>query len=241
MGVSADTSCMKEKILNPKTYKDLVTTKPQPVQIPGIMGKVVDFFSYGVWLPVIGRLFRCSFFVVCCALNRYRRKGAYGKFYQLLLECLSRPTFRGNRAYQWWYLMRFGVAVAQERQIHWLIRDVVLEDNLTLLGNLGPRPLQGYDVAYSFVGYSLWLFERGDIWGAINMVKLSQQADETWGYPEYLHGWYGLFTTGVDSVDHFSRAVHIDWSFLQRMKHDKTCRQHPTVLHEVQRRSLVSK
>jgi len=232
---------MKQKSLEFKTYKDLVNTKPQSMQISGIIGKIVEWCSYGVWLPVVGRLFRHSFFVVCCALNRCRRKGAYGQFYRLLLSCLTQSTFRGAHSQQWWYLMRFGVAVAQERQIHWLIRDVALEDNLTLLGNLGPRPLQGYDVAYAFVGYSLWLFERGDIFGAIQMIKLSQQADETWGYPEYLHGWYGLFTTGVDSVDHFYRAVKIDWSFLQRMKQDKTCRQHPAVLHEVQRRSLVAK
>src|SRR5262249_52877946 len=130
---------------------------------------------------------------------------------------------------------------AQERQINWLIRDVVLEDNLTLLGSLGPRPFMGYDVAYAFVGFSLWAFERGDVLGAINLVKTAEQADLTWGYPEYLHGWYGLFTTGIDSVEHFSRAVQIDWSFLQRMKHDKTCLAHPDVLHEVQKRSIVSK
>jgi hypothetical protein len=91
------------------------------------------------------------------------------------------------------------------------------------------------------VGYSLWLFERGDVQGAINMIQIAVLADETWGYPEYLHGWYGLFTRGVDSVTHFTRAVQIDWSFLQRMKHDKTCRQHPEVLKEVQKRTLVSK
>ena len=232
---------MKQKPLEFKTYKDLVNTKPQSVQLSGIIGKMVEGCSYGVWLPLVGRLFRHSFWVICCALNRYRRKGFYGQFYRLLIACLAQQTFRKNRSQQWWYLMRFGVAVAQERQIHWLIRDIALEDNLTLLGNLGPRPLRGYDVAYAFVGYSLWLFERGDIFGAINMVKLAQIADETWGYPEYLHGWYGLFTTGVDSVDHFSRAVKTDWSFLQRMKQDKTCRQHPAVLHEVQRRALVSK
>ena len=105
---------------------------------------------------------------------------------------------------------------------------------------MGPKPWKGYDVAYAFVGYSLWLFERGDIQGAINMIQIGIEADETWGYPEYLFGWYGLFTGGVDSVAHFARAVQIDWSFLQRMKQDKTCRQHPELLKEVQRRTLIS-
>jgi hypothetical protein len=224
-----------------RTYKDLIKTKPQSMQRTGMMGKIVEYCSYAIHVPVIGRLLCQSFDIVSFALGRYRRKGDYGRLYGLLLNCLSGPAFRGKRADRWWYFMRFAVAVVQERQINWMIRDVVLEDNLTLLGNLGPRPLQGYDVAYAFVGYSLWLFERGDVWAAISMIKIAEQADVTWGYPEYLHGWYGLFTSGVNSVEHFSRAVQIDWSFLQRMKHDKTCREHPEVLHEVQRRSLVAK
>lgn len=49
----------------------------------------------------------------------------------------------------------------------------------------------------------------------------------------------GLFTLDVDSANPFAGAVQIDWSFLQRMKRDRTCRQHPEVLKEVQRRTLV--
>ncbi len=121
------------------------------------------------------------------------------------------------------------------------MRDLALEDSLIMLGSTGPKPWIGYDIAYAFVGYSLWIFERGDVQGAINMIKVSIDADDTWGYPEYLLGWYGLFTNNVDSVEHFTRAVQIDWSFLQRMKHDRTCRQHPEILKEVQKKTLVSK
>lgn len=224
-----------------RTYKELVQQQNQYGQLPLVIGAVAEFLSYGINFPILGQLLCRSFVVVSCALSRLRRHGDYSGLYQLLTKCLVSPAFRKGFGYHWWYLMRFAVAVAQERQINWLIRDIVLEDNLLLLGSLGPRPLKGYDVAYSFVGYSLWLFERGDVWGAINMIKIAELADETWGYPEYLHGWFGLFTTGVDSVEHFSKAVQIDWSFLQRMKQDKTCRQHPDVLHEVQKRSLVSK
>jgi hypothetical protein len=232
---------MAQEEIGYRKYKELIQNRNRYVQMPAIIGSVIEFLSLGVKLPVIGRIFRHSFSLVSCALNRFRRKGDYVGLYQLLASCLTSSSFRKNPSYHWWYLMRFGVAIAQERQINWLIRDIALEDNLILLGSLGPRPLKGYDVAYSFVGYALWLFERGDVWGAINLIKLAEQADETWGYPEYLHGWFGLFTTGVDSVEYFSRAVHIDWSFLQRMKQDKTCRQHPDMLHEVQKRILISK
>lgn len=224
-----------------RTYKDLTQNRTQYLQLPGIVGVVTESLSYGVRIPVIGLLLRQSFTIVCCALGRLRRKRDYEGLYDLLVLCLEDGVFRKHQGYRWWYLMRFGVAIAQERQINWLVRDIVLEDNLALLGSLGPRPLKGYDVAYSFVGYSLWMFERGDVLGALNLIKIAEDADETWGYPEYLHGWYGLFTQGVDSVSHFTRAVHIDWSFLQRMKNDRTCREHPDVLHEVQKRTLVAK
>jgi len=224
-----------------RNYRDLIQNKNRPLPLSSLSAFVVQLLSYCLWLPVIGRMLRYSFTIVCSALGRLRRKEDFKGVYALLLDSLTQEAFRNRQTYRWWYLMRFGVAIAQERQINWLIRDIQLEDNLILIGSLGPRPLKGYDVAYSFVGYALWMFERGDVWGAINLVKMAEEADETWGYPEYLHGWFGLFTTGVDSVEHFSRAVHIDWSFLQRMKQDKTCREHPEVLHEVQKRSIVAK
>jgi hypothetical protein len=224
-----------------RTYKELIQNRTPYTQLPSIIGIVAEFLSYGINVPVIGQLLMHSFTIVCCALARLRRKRNYHGLYHLLITCLSQDNFKKQHGYYWWYLMRFAVAIAQERQINWFVRDIVLEDNLVSLGGLGPRPLKGYDVAYSFVGYSLWLFERGDILAAIDLVQIAEQADETWGYPEYLHGWYGLFTKGVDSASDFTRAVHIDWSFLQRMKHDRTCRQHPDVLHEVQKRTLVAK
>lgn len=224
-----------------RTYKELAQDGSQYLALTVMTRVLTEFLSYGLQIPILGRFLRRSFTTVCCALGRLRGKGDYAALYDLLMACLSKGPFRHSATYRWWYLMRFAVATAQERQIQWLMRDIVLEDNLTMLGGFGPRPLKGYDVAYSFVGYSLWLFERGDVLGAIALIKIAEQADETWGYPEYLHGWYGLFTKDAHSVDHFARAVQIDWSFLQRMKHDKTCREHPKLLHEVQKRTLVAK
>lgn len=233
---------MAEEINDHRTYKDLIQNRfPPYVQQTGWTGRFAEFLSLGIRLPFIGRFIQQSFPLVCIAINRLRRQGDYVGLNNLLIDVLLGIAFRKTHVYRWWYLMRFGVAVAQERQINWLIRDLILEDNLIIMGSLGPRPWKGYDIAYSFVGYSLWLFERGDIQGALNMIQIAVQADETWGYPEYLHGWYGLFTQGVNSVEHFTRAVQIDWSFLQRMKQDRTCRRHPELLKEVQKRTLVSK
>jgi len=225
-----------------RTYKDLIQNRTPPyTPLAGMRGRIAHWMSFAIQSPLLGGFLRHFFHVVCIALVQFRHKQNYAGLYDVLMNTLLAPHFRKERTQQWWYLMRFGVAITQERQLNWLMRDWALEDNLILLGSLGPKPWQGYDVAYVFVGYSLWLFERGDVHGALNMVQVAVQADETWGYPEYLQGWYGLFTTGVDSVAHFARAVQIDWSFLQRMKHDRMCCQHPEVLREVHKRTLVAK
>ena len=83
------------------------------------------------------------------------------------------------------------------------------------------------------------VFERGDIVSAIDYAKIAIAADDTWGYPEYLLGWYGLFTKGVDSVFHFTNAVRSDWSFLQRIKKDRMCCKWPDMVHQVQKRCLT--
>lgn len=223
-----------------KYYRDLVHDQIQYPKKGGIKGLGIVFLSHFIETPVLGWLLRHSFAVTCCALARFRYQGRYRRLYRLLNHSFSQTKLRRTPHY-WWYLMRFAVALTQERQIHWFDRDIAVEDNLMLLGSLGPRPLKGYDVAYSFVGYALWLFERGNVASAISMVQLAEEADETWGYPEYLHGWFGLFTTGVNSVEYFAKAVQIDWSFLQKMKHDKACSEHPDMLHEVQKRIVISK
>lgn len=234
-------SYMAKDNVDHRTYKDLIQNRYPPyLVLSGFKGWLAGILSYGLLVPFLRPLLQKSFTIVSIALGRLRQKGDYTRFYALLINILLGSAFRKKDIYRWWYLMRFGVAVTQERQINWMIRDLIAEDNLILVGSMGPKPWQGYDVAYAFVGFSLWLFERGDIQGAINMIQIAIQADDTWGYPEYLHGWYGLFTTGVDSVSHFTKAVQTDWSFLQRMKQDKTCKQHPDVLHEVQRRTLVN-
>lgn len=91
--------------------------------------------------------------MVCAVLGRSKERGNCSKFYKLLIDTLLGPYFRKKAIYQWWYLMRLGASVAQERQIRWLIRNSSLEDTLILMDSLGPKPWKGYDVAYAFVGY----------------------------------------------------------------------------------------
>jgi hypothetical protein len=231
---------MSQETVEIKFYKDLVHQSHEAIKSSGFLKECLQCMSLFVNIPLIGGLCCRSFLVVCYAMIRLRRTGRYNALYRLLTHCLMGKTFRKNSR-EWWYLMRATVAFTQERQHYYAQKELALEDSLILLGYLGPKPLQGYDVAYVFVGYSLWYFERGDIHAALDLIKTAESADPTWGYPAYLHGWYSLFDKVSDAVDYFSQAVQMDWGFLQKMKQDNICKEHPEILHEVRRRALVDR
>ncbi len=238
--VTADKKLMEQRNLkNIKLYADLIHQKPHGVALAPTLKHLVAFLALWVNVPLIGALVRRSFLVVSYALQRLRSQGRHLSVYRLLTRCLVEPIFR-QRPEHWWYLMRAAVAFVQEHQNDWFDQDAALEEHLILLGHVGPAPLKGYDVAYVFVGYSLWSFERGEISAALKMIQIAEEADPSWGYPAYLHGWYGLFAQNRDAVDYFVRAVQKDWTFLRKMTQDDVCKEHPELLHEVRRRTLVS-
>ena len=231
---------MSQNTVEIKFYKDLIHKKSALVKSSGFLKRGFQWASLLVHIPLIDLLCCQSFLIVYYAMVRFRQRGQYSRLYRLLTRCLIGKTFR-KKPQEWWYLMRALVAFTQEHQHVHLTKDVGLEDSLILLGHLGPKPLQGYDVAYVFVAYSLWDFESGDISAALNLIKIAELADPTWGYPAYLHGWYSLVANMDDAVDYFSRAAQMDWSFLQKMKQDNICKEHPEILHKVRRRALVAR
>ena len=191
-------------------------------------------------LPLLGCLFRKIFSLVCLQIVLLHQNNNYQSLYKLIAKVLKGNTYRSDkRADCWWFLMRLAVAFVQEQQIKQFFINPELEEFFIDLGKKGPGKQVGYNVAYSFVGFSLWLFERGLIKDAIGMIQVAENADPTWGYPQYLHGWYGLFLEDVDSVDYFSKAVNIDWKFLHRLRNDHTCQQFPEIVKQVNKRVLI--
>jgi hypothetical protein len=203
-----------------------------------VLGNLLGFLLLS---PLIGNLFCRSFSLVCLYVALLEQEHKYKNIYDALFKILQGKPYRSEKKiYYWWFLLRLMVAFMQEQQIRQFLIYPDLEDNLINLGLNGPGKKEGYNVAYTFVGFSLWMFERGQIAKSLDMIKIAAEADKSWGYPEYLYGWFGLFAEGVDSVLHFSNAVHTDWNFLHRMRKDKTCQQHPEIIKEVSNRVIVS-
>ncbi len=101
-----------------RSYRDLILNRQPYPHLSSFKGIIAGLLSYAIALPIIGKLLRKSFVVTCFALGRYRQKGNYIGLYTLLLNSLIDRRYQNKNSYQWWYLMRFAVAVAQERQIN---------------------------------------------------------------------------------------------------------------------------
>jgi hypothetical protein len=100
---------------------------------------------------------------------------------------------------------------------------------------LGPQPWQGFAVAYSFASFSFCSFLAGKYNKAIEYISIANHAEKSWGYPEYLLGWYGLLLEGISPVPHFVRAIHCNKRYWQLLQHDPLVAKFPTVLQKVKK------
>jgi len=217
-----------------KTYKDILNFQKKNLE-PSKSPSFVDKLMLGLMRnSLVGNFFVKNDLFFTYSLKFLQLSAEWELLFTIIIRRLSSSRFQKKHSMKWWRLMRVAVSVLQNWQLTHIASPEDSEDKLILLGILGPRPLKGYDVAYVFLSYSLWYFERGNIFAAIEFIQIAIHADETWGYPHYLLGWYGLMSSGVDSSKHFLKAVSLDWSFLHRIKQDASCRKYPAVIHKVQ-------
>ncbi|MFM8453799.1 MAG: hypothetical protein ACKOAD_02265 [Gammaproteobacteria bacterium] len=229
---------------HPKTYKDLIQQREQEFlgawQQVDLAKKFGKFVSFLFKVPLLNRLCKRNFTLVNILLSYYQKQNLLRPILKLVIELLSMPHYK-QAPEEWWRLMRYTTSLLQHQQISYFLRDFAIEDQLIILAGNGPKDYVGYDVSYSLIGFSLWMFERGNVFAAIKLVEQATKADPTWAYPEYLLGWYGLFVQGVDSASHFVNAVHIDWSFLQRIKKDRVCQKFPEIVRKVHQSVVILK
>jgi len=170
--------------------------------------------------------------------NELVRKNKSHQALQHLMQLLKSKKFIEGPTYRWWYLMRQAVMLAQDYQLCSQNHFKGEIKHLMSLGTNGPLCSSGYDVAFCFVGFGLWAFQMGDTKLAIRYIQHAIDADNTWGYPDYLMGWLGLFDKQVDTVHHFVKALKYNWSFFHRINRDPICQKHPEILKEVRQKVL---
>ncbi len=195
-------------------------------------------FSKLLLVPGARKLFNRSFLGACSYVNHLTGKGKSRLALTHLLKLLESGRFKNKQAHQWWHLMRQAISIAQDTQLDGQPPPNDEIRRLIELAQVAPQPAVGYDAAYCFIGLGLWAFQMGDSAQAISRVQQAIDADNEWGYPEYLMGWLALFQENMDPIPHFVRALKFNWSFFHRINKDPICQQHPDVIRQVRQQVL---
>jgi len=124
----------------------------------------------------------------------------------------------------WWTLMKIGADSARH------ISNAHLKKSIIDQANLGIEPFEGYDVAYSFLEFSKWKYEEKNEKEAIEYAMLASNADETWGEPDFILGWYAL-VLGHDGAEcHFDKAIEKDLRKLGQILDNDVCKRFPGII-----------
>lgn len=92
---------------------------------------------------------------------------------------------------------------------------------------------------YCYVSFGLWYFLIGDHHQAKVYIQEAIQADNVWGYPEYLMGWLTLFDSSADPVQHFINAIKYNWTFFHAINNNKLLGQYPVILKKIRQKLLI--
>lgn len=191
-------------------------------------------------IPGVNRILKNTFLGACSYTSLLSKKGQSKKAIQHLIKLLKRKKFKKKATFRWWFLMRQAITLAQDYQLQG--QDLLQQEvaDMMALAQHAPDPKQGYDAAYSFVGLGLWAFQMGLREQALSYVQLAVEADQEWGYPEYLMGWLALFEKNIDPIPHFVNALRFNWSFFHRINKDPVCQQHPEIIRKVRQQVLLN-
>lgn len=215
-----------------KLIESMLVNHPQRLSLlDGLIGFLSFFGPKSFW--------RRTYYGLLKQVDRLKQEGQGVKALQMLIHALKRNYYWSDHANKWWHIMRTSIMLAQDLQLNASENTCEPIHQLMKLSINAPQPWQGFTVAYCFASLSLWSFESGKINRAIHQVKLAINADASWGYSEYLLGWYGLHFEGIDSVAHFVKAIKSNWLFFQRLKQDPLCQKFPQILQEVRKYILT--
>lgn len=196
----------------------------------------------GIFFKLLNKILplSSSYSAVLAKAKKLEKQGCRTQALNVLINCLANNYFWHDHPTKWWKLMAEAVRISQDlankssAELPFPIR------RLLALSTDSPQPWCGFNVSYCFAAFSLWAFEQGKLRQALIFLQSSIRADSTWGYPEYLKGWYGLMVKGIDPIPHFVKAVQLDWTYLQRVTQDPLCKQFPKVIAEVKRQVIVN-
>lgn len=201
----------------------------------GFQKRSLILLSYFVNLPGVGKLLQKSLIGLSASIIVYQRKSCMHEAIDVILFILQRPLAQKKK----WYFLKWGVTLAQMRQLAPDYRLLQQIDVLIDILNKMPVSHQGYEAAYVYVCLALWSVQRGETELAARQVAMAIKADDTWGYGYFLMGWLACLYNMMDPVPYLMQAISKDWTYFQRVQRDPVLQQYPRILHEVRQQLQV--
>ncbi len=212
--------------LTSKDHEEIRSTPFKEPPFTGVALRLLRFICRIPWIKrrlnntvggLSGRIFRCmedgefneAAAIAFYALEKYRNKNE------------ERLGFMNH--HHWWSFMRHAVDSIEKGGNSEQI------DKAIKYGQEGIEPFEGYDVAYSFVAYSRWKYRAQIFESAVEYANIASAADKTWGYPEFLLGWYALVSGSGDAAKHLKEAIKRDPRIIFRVSSDPICKTRPDI------------
>ena len=129
--------------------------------------------------------------------------------------------------HHWWSLMKNGVYSAEQSE------QPSSMDKLIEIGVSGIKPLEGYDVAYSYLAFSRRMYELKNAKLAKQYALTASEADSTWAEPDYLLGWYAVVFGEGEEESHLFRALEKDSSIFFRIASDPFFKERPSLVRKL--------
>jgi tetratricopeptide (TPR) repeat protein len=134
----------------------------------------------------------------------------------------------------WWEFMSYAVYCAQT------LNDDKTMSKLFEMAENGFEPFEGRHYSYCYCYFSHFKYVEGDYDLAINLAERANKADDTFGDPFYLLGYYELFINDQDPLELFKAAIERDHSILNRIVNHPALKEFPNIIAKLKRLQIAS-
>lgn len=145
----------------------------------------------------------------------------YPRALELCMQSLRNGSGKAGVAKTAWNWLQLKYAVECAKKLD---RTDLRAELIRFAENAPPLTPGSREASNIFIMLSRWSFEAKDLEKMLSLSKRAVAADETWGYPCFLLGWYGLFVEErIDSIKYFTKAIELDPSVRDEIRKDDLC------------------
>ncbi len=215
------------------TRKEIEEIEQKPFKEPPLTNFFVGTIRLLSKIPPIKKYLNESIGGLSGRIFRYWEKKEYEKATKVALFALEKYRNKKSKFlpfmdhHHWWSFVKYGVDSAKYTE------DIEHRNILIKYATSGIEPFEGYDVAYSYLEFSRWQYQKQDQENAIKYAKIASKADRTWAEPDFILGWYSLIFSSGNAEEHLCHAIDKDHRFLFRIVNNDICKQYPHIINKL--------